>query len=441
MAVDKNLFLYDLAVVAIMKNEAPYVREWLDYHLLASVDHFFIYDNEDSDVQLKVMQPYIDRGVVTRIPYQGKARQYEAYNEAVQNFRFFCRYMTWIDADEFIFPKNNKTIVEVVDEVLKDKPNAAALAANLHNFGSNYQENADYSRGVLERFTRHASDEDIPPLPNTGLPGGNAHVSTIADPRKINFFYNPHFAAYFEGFHAVNENGVVVPIFYNNPPTVEKIVMNHYSVKSREEYFNKVNRGTADAYHNIYKLEKFNEEDRNDVFDDGILKYRDARRSVVAPFGQSILESVAARKPINYPLLSNALVQNLFPTMIRTMPVNFFAGKLETFLTCRALASHLREVMFDKTAGNFFEEASLNAIYRTLYTQVSLADVRLLLAELPKILPLDYPVVDDIRKACIQLIPQIQNAFRVYDPNAWREFVNLQYALNMLKTFDEYEHY
>lgn len=442
MAVDKNLFLYDLAVVAIMKNEEPYVREWLDYHLLAGVDHFYIYDNEESDSQKKILQPYIERGVVTHIPYVGKARQYEAYNEAVQNFRYFCRYMAFIDADEFIFPQNNKTIVEVVDEVLRDKPNAAALAVNIHNFGSNYQEIADYSRGVLERFTRHASDEIIPPLPNTGLPGGNAHVSSIADPRKVNFFYNPHFAAYFEGFHAVNENGGVVPIFHNNPPTVSKIVMNHYSVKSREEYFKKIERGTADAYHNIYHEEKFNEmsSELNEVFDDSILRYRDARRSVVAPFGQSILENVAARKPINYPLLSNALVQNLFPSLIRTMPINFFAGKMETFLTCRALASHLREVMFDKTAGNFFEEAALNAVHKTMYTQLPLSGVRMLLAELPKILPLDYPVVNKIREGCLQLIPQIQNVFRVYDPNAWKEFVNLQYALNLLKTFDEYEH-
>ena len=43
MSVDKNLFLYDLAVVSIMKNEARYVKEWLDYHLLAGVNHFFIY--------------------------------------------------------------------------------------------------------------------------------------------------------------------------------------------------------------------------------------------------------------------------------------------------------------------------------------------------------------------------------------------------------------
>ena len=38
--VDKNLFLYDLAVVAIFKDEAPYLKEWLDYHLAAGVEHF-----------------------------------------------------------------------------------------------------------------------------------------------------------------------------------------------------------------------------------------------------------------------------------------------------------------------------------------------------------------------------------------------------------------
>ena len=40
--LDKNLFLYDLAVVAIFKDEARYLKEWLDYHLLAGVEHFYL---------------------------------------------------------------------------------------------------------------------------------------------------------------------------------------------------------------------------------------------------------------------------------------------------------------------------------------------------------------------------------------------------------------
>ena len=47
--VDKNLFPYDLAVVAIFKDEGRYLREWLDYHLLAGVEHFYLYNNDSAD--------------------------------------------------------------------------------------------------------------------------------------------------------------------------------------------------------------------------------------------------------------------------------------------------------------------------------------------------------------------------------------------------------
>ena len=170
--VDKNLFLYDLAVVAIMKGEEPYVKEWLDYHLLAGVDHFFIYDNESTPEFKEILQPYINAGIVTYTFYPGKARQYEAYN-------------------------------------------AAALAVNWIMFGSNNLETADYSRGILERFTRRDSD-------------ANKHVKIIADPRKLDYFCNPHYAFHLAGYRASDENGTKVIGAFNEPPTAEKICINHY---------------------------------------------------------------------------------------------------------------------------------------------------------------------------------------------------------------------
>ena len=190
MAVDKNLFLYDLAFVSIMKNEAPYLQEWLDYHLLAGVNHFYIYDNQDDDEQKKILQPYIDAGLVTYIFYPGKQKQCEAFNDAVKKYKFFCRYMAFIDGDEFIFPKDNRSIVEVVDELIADKPMFGGLAMNMLTFGSNYQDKADYSHGVLERFTRHA----IEPTPS---------VKSVINPRTINYLHTPHYAVYLNGiFHA-----------------------------------------------------------------------------------------------------------------------------------------------------------------------------------------------------------------------------------------------
>ncbi|MBQ3442569.1 MAG: glycosyltransferase family 92 protein [Selenomonadaceae bacterium] len=61
MSVDKNLFLYDLAVVAIFKDEARYLREWLDYHLAAGVEHFYLYNNDSSDDYATVLAPYVKK--------------------------------------------------------------------------------------------------------------------------------------------------------------------------------------------------------------------------------------------------------------------------------------------------------------------------------------------------------------------------------------------
>lgn len=284
--VDKNLFLYDLAIVSIMKNEEPYVKEWIDYHLLAGVDHFYIYDNDSTPEFKKILQPYIDANIVTYTPYPGKCRQMESHFNAFQRFRFHCRYIAVIDGDEFIFPKNKSTIVESVDDILSKKPNASGLGVNIFNFGSNGEEKADYTRGVLERFTAR------PEKP------WNA-VSTIANPRRVKYFPTPHAPCYYETCHAVNENGGVVQGYSNDSPTAEKIAMYHYSIKSYEEFEKKVQRGNADHFHSNYAISKFNSNANcNDVYDNSILNYRDARRAELIPQGGGVTLFSLANKLI-----------------------------------------------------------------------------------------------------------------------------------------------
>ncbi len=279
--VDKDLFLHDLAVVAILKNEAPYLKEWLDYHLPAGVDHFYLYDNDSTDNQAEVAKPYVEAGLVDYFSAPGKIMQMPVYNDAVKRFKFHCRYMAFIDLDEFIFPKKNQSIVEVVDEILSRDKQAAALGINWQLFGSNGEEKADYSRGVLERFTRHAPKNWVIQFKGNNFPVGNAHIKTIANPRRIFFIYNPHCARYFESFQPVNENGKIIsgniPNAFNFPVTAEKIVVNHYYTKSREEFLEKMRRGRCDQKRNDYSMRFFEIFNRNEVFDDGILKYRIAR--------------------------------------------------------------------------------------------------------------------------------------------------------------------
>ncbi len=266
MSVDKNLFLYDLAFVSIMKCEGPYVKEWLDWHLLVGVDHFFIYDNESPDNQREVLQPYIDAGLVTYTLFPGTSPQFPAYNDALKRFRFLCRYMAFIDGDEFVCPQNGKKIAEVVDEILSGKPYAAGLALNWHFFGAGGQREADYSRGVMERFLYRAP---------TDFEGA---VKNVVNPRKISYLDDPHRMTYYEGFVTINEDGVIMTSGSNKPATDKKMFIHHYVTKSYEEYMKKNQRGDGIYTVEVRNDEKFNAMDEaSTIFDDFILHDRAER--------------------------------------------------------------------------------------------------------------------------------------------------------------------
>ena len=215
--------------------------------------------------------------------------------------------------------------------------------------------------------------------------------------------------------------------------TADKICINHYHTKSREEYIAKKTRGDVISFNgNKYNDTLFKSLDRNSEHDDGILKYRDARRAALIPEGQGI-ESLFPRKQINHIKLINALIQNLFQTTIKGTPQNFFNGKMETFLTCLHLTKYLKEKYLEDTAAKFFEEAAINAINRSLYSGMTAADLFLLLREMPKILQMDYPAVKNIRELCINFVNQIMVNYRM--ANQWQKFTELDDKLELLKNF------
>ncbi len=373
--VDKNLFLHDLAVVAIFKDEGHYIKEWLDYHLPAGVDHFYLYNNESSDDYKKILAPYVEKNLVTLIDWPGKVMQHLAYNDAVEKFRFTCRRIAFIDLDEFIFPKTNQKISEVVDKILSPVANAAALAVNWQIFGSNGLDKVDYSRGVLERFTRRASKDRIF-LDDDGNRSGTAHVKIIANPRLVRNIQSPHHAVYFDGKSAINSNGEIVPERFNFPPLYEKIVVNHYCIKSREEFLFKQTKRRADRDGDI-DMNYFIVNDCNDEFDDGILSYRAAREKNFS------FESDEQR--------ISRVINSLVRTLTQNPPTE---SKLETFLTCRAVAEKFQI----KIGDTFAEEIALAWIHQSLSRDddLTFADLELLIDVLPEILSRPFPLTKKI---------------------------------------------
>ena len=459
MPVDKNLFPYDLAIVSMMKNAAPYIEEWLEYHLLAGANHFFIYDNDSEDNFAEVLKPYIDAGLVTYIFYPGLRQQMAAFNEAIERYEFLCRYIAFVDDDEFIFPKSNRNIAEVTDEILSLVNNAGGLEICYHSYGSSGHKTADFNHGVLERFTHRAANE---------LRG----VKSILNPRKVDYMWTPHFAVYFDDFIRVNSQNIdATPNL--NLKLADRIVMNHYQLKSLEEYVKRKSNADAcfgDAWTNLE--EKFNSADLscNEVFDDGILKYRDTRRKIFLPEGGDVIKTFSAVNQINFDRIFKALTYNLLPIDLgdnptefftnaenqieffrtagefyQTEPPEFFKGNFETFLTCWGVSNFLKGKYLDENLGRNFEKLSLNAVCQTLCAGASVGELKFLVREMPKLLALPYPVVDKIRKICMAMIVEWKDTLRDFINDGdvlkiWKEILDWERKFKLLQAFDNYEH-
>ena len=50
-----------LAACIIIKNEAEYIKEWIDFHLLVGFDKIILYDNESNDNLKQKLENYIKK--------------------------------------------------------------------------------------------------------------------------------------------------------------------------------------------------------------------------------------------------------------------------------------------------------------------------------------------------------------------------------------------
>ena len=118
-------FKYVLSIVAIMKYEESYVAEWVAFHKVCGVQHFYIYDNNETSTMKQVLKPYIEQGIVTLIPWYGEVKMFAAYNDAIARFKNESKYLAYIDADEFIVPTIDAPICQLV-EMTFDRLNETA---------------------------------------------------------------------------------------------------------------------------------------------------------------------------------------------------------------------------------------------------------------------------------------------------------------------------
>lgn len=249
MKHDKSKPLYYLAVCAIAKNEGPYFKEWIEWHHKMGVEKFYIYDNESTDCTKEVLQPYIESGLVEYVFWPGRKMQLPAYDDCFEKHRTETRWLAIIDLDEFIMPIKNKNI----PEYLRQMEDFSSVEINWLVYGSGGAKERQ-SGGVMERFRCHS-------LPEHKL---NTHVKSIVDPRRVCTMIGCHEAARISGFAADSHGTPLSKGFRDRKPQQDIIRINHYAVKSYEEFLSKRARGRA-RINSMRDLSYFEQYDLNDI--------------------------------------------------------------------------------------------------------------------------------------------------------------------------------
>ncbi|MDR1195970.1 MAG: glycosyltransferase family 92 protein [Endomicrobium sp.] len=231
-----------LSILACVKNEALYLKEWIEYHKLLGVEKFYICDNDSDDNIMEVLKPYIESGEVAYKKFHGKGIQRKMYTDSVQRCKKFTRWLAIIDIDEFIVPLKHDNI----KDFLKEYEDFSQVTIHYRFFGTcghkNKPEGLVIENYMYSKDTNPTGKSIVNPRAIIGKT--NIHYSTViglpGDERKLPYLEDP-----------------AIDI-----ATTDIISINHYYTKSEEEFITvKDARGNLNHHGGVYLREELKEYD------------------------------------------------------------------------------------------------------------------------------------------------------------------------------------
>lgn len=148
----------NIALGAIVRNEAEYLLEWIAWHKSLGFSHFFIADNESDDGTYALLQKLEARGIVRlRREPRGERAQIKAYNAMLKSWGGDVERIAFLDADEFLVSSDGRNPIEHLEHLIAPI-DVGAIAINWRMFGSSGQQHRADGL-VIERFTRCAPDD------------------------------------------------------------------------------------------------------------------------------------------------------------------------------------------------------------------------------------------------------------------------------------------
>ncbi len=222
-----------LSVCTIFQDDAPYLKEWIEFHKLQGVEHFYLYNNNSQDEFRTVLEPYIQKNEVTLtdwlFTYEEGAHkdwlaiQSGAYMDCVRNFGKETQWLACIDSDEFLFCPSG----QMLPEFLKEYADFGGVCVNWLNFGTSHVEEIPPGFLMIELLTQCCE----PTNPR------NLFFKSIVQPKDVEGCKSAHVFIYREGKQGVTVNKKKIKRGERTAKVlIDKIRIHHYWTRT-EQYF------------------------------------------------------------------------------------------------------------------------------------------------------------------------------------------------------------
>jgi len=240
-----------IVIGAIFKNEIDYIVEWIAWHQLAGFNHFIIADNESTDGTTQLLEALEQLKIITLLkqPTLTKNTQILAYNRISEVAINEYDSALFLDGDEFLMHdsfidgQEHKTLSKLIQN-----DDVGMVGLNWRCFGSSGQETFN-NKPVISRFTWCASEGKSAEQKygaNQFLKSAskisyidriNPHTSRLNGAKKYIDSQNTEIKDFIllkeKGFESVLHSGRRRSI------CLGPLRVNHYVVKSYEEYITK----------------------------------------------------------------------------------------------------------------------------------------------------------------------------------------------------------
>ncbi|PLS20003.1 glycosyltransferase family 2 protein [Neptunicoccus cionae] len=262
--------------VTCLRNEGPYVVDWLAHHLASGFDHMLVLTHDCDDGSAELLQALAADGRITHLPFDYTAEktvQWQALN--IAKTHPLVKSADWVmffDCDEYLnLPEPHKSLKDLVATL----PDAEAIAFPWRLFGAAGQERFD-TAPVTERFVQAAPRDIHYPLANlykTLFRPKSFRQLGVHRPRNKKDRVPRWFVSSGQPLpEGVAANDKAISLYGLLDTDAPIAYLNHYSVRSAQEFMLKAQRGLPNHMDRAIDLSYWAERNFNTVTDDSIAR-------------------------------------------------------------------------------------------------------------------------------------------------------------------------